>query len=746
MSQEPEKLSRSRKNPRKPEKKEKVISKENQPIKYYASKVWRPFRRFWKKYSLTKISLIAILVIIVAIGSYLFYLAKTANVSVLQSSISAQTQIIDKNGDVAGELYGSKGTAVQFNEISDNIKNAVVATEDRTFYKNHGVNLSRFILATVTLGHFGGGSTITQQLAKNAYLSQAQTIDRKAREFFLALEINKHYSKQEILTMYLNNSYFGNGVWGIQDASEKYFGVPATQVTVDEAATLAGMLKGPEIYNPLYDNAKYAVPRRNTVLQNMVNAGYLKQDQANQFAQVNVLDELHDNYVPQSQAYKYPSYFNAVITEAENKFGLSLRDIMNNGYKIYTSMDPNMQNGMQQTYSNVSLFPQAADGTYAQSGSVAIDPKTGGVEALVGNVNTGNYNAFLNFNYATQSKRSTGSTIKPLIAYLPAIQAGWSIDKTLEDTKTTFPGNWTPNDDDGQFRGALPMYDALANSYNIPAIKTYQTITPEKGNAIGREFGLNLTNKNDILPTVLGSGVETNPWQMAQAYATFANGGVMNTAHVITKIENAAGQTIGKAKVEQKRIMSQSDADKMNQMMLGTFTNGSAWNAAPSSYTMAGKTGTNNTTDQWVIGYTPDIAMALWVGFPQETNAQYQLQGTSEGQTSVIFRDEASYILPFTKGTEFNVQNAYAAKGIAPITPAWTALRDQQDAIVQQEQYQNNTTGNTPAPAQSSSSSGSSNSGNSWIDKAGKSVGDAANSIGDAAKSAWDKAKNLFGQ
>ncbi|MEY8442751.1 PBP1A family penicillin-binding protein [Lactococcus ileimucosae] len=699
----------------------------------------RPVKRFWKKYNLTKITIIAVLVMILAIGSYLFYLAKTANVSILQKSIDAQTQIVDKNGDEAGLLYGSKGTTVKFDQISDNIKNAVVATEDRTFYENHGVNLSRFALATVTFGRFGGGSTITQQLAKNAYLTQKQTIDRKAREFFLALEINKHYNKQEILAMYLNNAYFGNGVWGIEDASRKYFGVSANQVTVDEAATLAGMLKGPEIYNPLYQDGKYATPRRNTVLQNMVSAGYLTQTEADSYASIDLKSKLKDTYVPQSAAYKYPSYFNAVIAEAQRKYGLSLQDIMNDGYKIYTTLDQNKQAGMQVTYDNVALFPQAADGTHAQSGAVAINPKTGGVEALVGNVTSENHNSFFDFNYATQSRRSTGSVIKPLIAYLPAVQAGWAIDKILEDKPTTYPpNNWKPQNYSGEYLGTVPMYQALANSYNIPAINTYRAITPEKGNAVGREFGLNLKkeNENDTLSTVLGSGVETNPWEMAQAYATFANDGVMNSAHLITKIENAAGDTIATANVTQKRIMTKEVAEKMNAMMLGTFTNGSAWNAAPASYAMAGKTGTNNTTDQWVVGYTPDIAIALWIGFPNETNEQQQLQGTSEGQPSVIFRNIASYLLPYTAGTAFTAENAYAMHNIAPITPAWTALRDQQDAIVYQEQSAQNTTGNIPKSEASSSASSDSGGGFDFQ----KTVDDAKN----AAKNIWDNITGFF--
>lgn len=726
---ENQKLTRSSRNP-KTKKSGSYQTEENLPEpKSKFEKIMRPIKRFWKKYSLTKIVIILVLLTIVATGSYLFYLAKTADVKVLQSSISARTEIIDSKGNVAGELYGQKGTTVKLSQVSTNIKNAVVATEDRTFYQNHGVNIKRFILAIITLGHFGGGSTITQQLAKNAYLTQAQTVDRKAREFFLALEINKHYSKDEILDMYLNNSYFGNGVWGIEDASEKYFGVSASQVTVDEAATLAGMLKGPEIYNPLYENGKYATDRRDTVLQNMVNAGYLSQKAASNSMKVNLQSEVHDNYHPADTQYQYPSYYNAVITEAENKYGLTLQEIVNNGYKIYTGMNQNMQSGMQKTYDDLALFPQDSSGTYAQSASVAIDPKTGEVEALVGNVNTANSDSFSGFNYATMAKRSPGSAIKPLIVYTPAIEAGWSINKTIDDDPTSF-GNWSPTNADGLWHGEVPLYQALANSYNIPAIKTYQEIGPKVGNAKGAEFGVKVSSTD--LTSALGSGIETNPWQMAQAYQVFANGGVMDSAHLITKIENAAGQVIKTAKVTKKRVVSKSTAEKMTQMMLGTYTNGSAYNAAPASYTLAGKTGTNENVDQWVIGYTPDIVMALWVGY---ANGKAEMTGTSEGQTSVVFRQEASYLLPYTQGTAFTETNPYVEAGISAKQPYYTYQRQIQDDIVTQEQATTHTTGNTPTTSQSSSVTSASNK---------SSLNNTIKNIQNGASKVWDKITGLF--
>ena len=196
------------------------------------SRSQHPIRRFWRKYHLTKIFLLIGLTFSLVVGGYLFYIAKTTNVADLQNALKATTIIYDKDGNQAGSLTGQKGTYVELDAISENLQNAVVATEDRSFYKNSGINYGRFFLAILTAGRSGGGSTITQQLAKNAYLSQDQTVERKAKEFFLALEINKKYSKKEILTMYLNNAYFGNGIWGIEDASKKYFGVSASELSL----------------------------------------------------------------------------------------------------------------------------------------------------------------------------------------------------------------------------------------------------------------------------------------------------------------------------------------------------------------------------------------------------------------------------------------------------------------------------------------------------------------------------------
>lgn len=599
-------------------------------------------RKFWRRYHLTKIVLILGLSASLLVGTYLFAVAKSTNVNDLQNALKTRTLIFDREEKEAGALSGQKGTYVELTDISKNLQNAVIATEDRSFYKNDGINYGRFFLAIVTAGRSGGGSTITQQLAKNAYLSQDQTVERKAKEFFLALELTKKYSKDQILTMYLNNAYFGNGVWGVEDASKKYFGVSASEVSLDQAATLAGMLKGPELYNPL-NSVQDSTNRRDTVLQNMVAAGYIDKNQETEAAEVEMTSQLHDKYEGKISDYRYPSYFDAVVNEAVSKYNLTEEEIVNNGYRIYTELDQNYQANMQVVYENTSLFPRAEDGTFAQSGSVALEPKTGGVRGVVGQVANNDKAGFRNFNYATQSKRSPGSTIKPLVVYTPAVEAGWALNKQLDNHTMQYDSYKVDNYAGIKTSREVPMYQALAESLNLPAVATVNDLGVDKAFEAGEKFGLNMEKVDRVLGVALGSGVETNPLQMAQAYAAFANEGLMPEAHFISRIENASGQVIASHKNSQKRVFDKSIADKMTSMMLGTFTNGTGISSSPADYVMAGKTGTTEavfnpeyTSDQWVIGYTPDVVISHWLGFPTTDENHYLAGSTSNGAAHVF--------------------------------------------------------------------------------------------------------------
>ena len=658
------------------------------------SRIPEPVRKFWRRYQLTKIVLILIGIMVLTVGGYLFFLAKTANVGDLQEALKAATIIYDKDGAEAGTLSGQKGTYVELDAISDNLENAVIATEDRSFYKNSGINYQRTILAVLTLGRSGGGSTITQQLAKNAFLTQEQTISRKAREFFLALEINKKYSKQEILTMYLNNAYFGNGVWGVEDASQKYFGISASELTIEQSAVLAGMLKGPEIYNPYY-SLENAINRRDTVLQNMVNAGYIDQATADAGYQVDLASQLADTYTGKQDNYSYPSYFDAVIAEAIDRYGLKESDVINNGYRIYTEMDQNSQASMQVIFNDKTMFPTSSyDGTSAQAASVALDPTSGGVRALVGRVNSSEDAVFRTFNFATQAKRSPGSAIKPLVAYAPAVAAGWAIDTPLDNHTETY-GDYTLHNNDYSTSDTIPMYQALALSYNLPVAYIVNTLGIDKAFEFGQKFGLDMENVEKVLGASIGSGVETNPLQMAQAYSAFANDGVMKDAHLITRIETASGKVLVQHRETSTKVIDRSVADKMTSMMLGTYTNGIGVSADATNYYLAGKTGTTETSfdvnlvnDQWYIAYTPDLVISQWVGFEQ-TDENHYIDSSSYWMAPTVFRTVADAILPNTAGTAFDVENAYVQNGIVAIQEEDTSASD---SVVTSDQVQDITT------------------------------------------------------
>lgn len=687
-----------------------------------------PIRKFWRRYHLTKMVVILGLSAGLLVGTYLFAVAKSTNVNDLQNALKTRTLIFDREEKEAGALSGQKGTYVELTDISKNLQNAVIATEDRSFYKNDGINYGRFFLAIVTAGRSGGGSTITQQLAKNAYLSQDQTVERKAKEFFLALELTKKYSKDQILTMYLNNAYFGNGVWGVEDASKKYFGVSASEVSLDQAATLAGMLKGPELYNPL-NSVEDSTNRRDTVLQNMLAAGYIDKNQETEAAEVDMTSQLHDKYEGKISDYRYPSYFDAVVNEAVSKYNLTEEEIVNNGYRIYTELDQNYQANMQVVYENTSLFPRAEDGTFAQSGSVALEPKTGGVRGVVGQVADNDKTGFRNFNYATQSKRSPGSAIKPLVVYTPAVEAGWALNKLLDNHTMQYDSYKLDNYAGIKTSREVPMYQALAESLNLPAVATVNDLGLDKAFEAGEKFGLNMEKVDRVLGVALGSGVETNPLQMAQAYAAFANEGLMPEAHFISRIENASGQVIASHKNSQKRVIDKSVADKMTSMMLGTFTNGTGISSSPADYVMAGKTGTTEAvfnpdyaSDQWVIGYTPDVVISHWLGFPT-TDENHYLAGSTSNGAAHVFRNIANTILPYTPGSTFTVENAYKQNGIAP---ANTKRQVQTNDNSQTDDNLSDIRGRAQ----------------SLVDEASRAISDAK--IKEKAQTIWDSVVNLF--
>lgn len=635
-------------------------------LKPILTRSWITFRRTWKKYHATKVVILSVLVVSLIFSIYLAILARSANVNTLRAGLEQYTTIMDENGEEAGTLYAQKGTFVEIDGISPHIVDAVVSTEDQRFYKHRGfdpIGIARAALGyVVNRGQIvGGGSTITQQLAKNAYLTADQTLMRKFRELFLAIEIEKHYSKDLILEMYLNNSYFGNGVWGVEDASLKYFGKTADQLTVPEAATLSAILKAPSHYNPL-DNYERSINRRNVVLSLMSETGVITEEEKTTFQQTGLT--LVDNY-NSTNGYRYPYYFDAVINEAWNKYGIVEEDLLNNGYTVYTSLNQTYQQQMDAAYvSNTHIFEKASDGTSAQSASVALNPKTGGVNAVVGGI--GDY-TFRGFNRVTQMKRQPGSVMKPLAVYAPALEAGYEPNSLIKDELLSYGDTeYTPTNLSGQYQGEVPMYEALAHSYNAPTVWLLNEIGIRKGIKKVQEFGLPISEEDENLAAIALGGMDTgvSPLELASAYSVFPNEGVRYEPHFITKIVDATGAIIvDNTNVKSKRVLSVDVAEEMNSMLLSVFESGTARNNQPAHFKIAGKTGTtqvqngSGALDQWIVGYTPDIVITSWMGFDRLTDDHYLTSYSSQG-IGQLLKAEMEMILPHTDQTTFLVEEA----------------------------------------------------------------------------------------
>lgn len=687
-------------------------------VKQVGHRVWQLVRHQWYRFQLTRWLIIIVLSLFLVMSAYLTFVAKTSNVKDLKARLEQPTLVYDHNGKSAGSLYSQKGTYVSLNKISSNVSNAVLSTEDRNFYHEHGFSVkglaraAYLLVKNKVLGRdyiSGGGSTLTQQLVKNAFLTQQQTFSRKAEEIFISIEVENQYSKKDILTMYLNNAYFGHGVWGVQDAAKRYFNVNASQLTVPQAATLVGMLTSPGIYDPV-DHPKLAKERRNLVLDLMVENNKLTQAQANAYKKVPLTVE--DGY-SNSNTYKYPYYFDAVISEAIKDYGLTEKEVMNNGYKIYTTLDQGQQEAMQDTYDNDNNFPSTkADGTIVQSASIVVNPKTGGVTAVVGGRGT---HVFRGYNRATQMRRQPGSTIKPIAVYTPALLHGYFYDSTLQDKLQSYGTNkYTPKNYDNTYSGSVPMYKALYESLNAPAVWLLNKIGVDTGYKMAQKFGLPVVKSDKNLALALGGLTDgVSPQQMARAYAVFASGGELPTTHYITKIVDASGKVVKrKNKLTTKRIISKKVTNTMTSMMIGVFKHGTGKNAAPSGYTIAGKTGTTNSgltnddndRDKWIIGYTPDVVVVTWEGYDTTTKTN-QLYDVENNDIYGLFKTEMSGILSKTAGTKFTVQDAQ--------TKAQEAAKS----------------------ASSSNSSGS----NLW-----SRVSDFANNVNQQVQNAWSNIRSLF--
>jgi penicillin-binding protein 2A len=625
---------------------------------------WEAVVRFWKKRHLTQILLLILLVFILLSILWFAFIASRANVQTLKDGLSQATTIYDKDGTEASKLATNRTGGVPIEQMPEYVPNAVIAIEDERFYEHHGFDIkgiTRAFFGNLFAGGItGGGSTLTQQLTKNALLSSERTYKRKVEELFLAVEIEKVYKKDEIIEMYLNQVYFGSGAFGINNASKKYFAKDIQDVTVSEAAMLAGLLKAPSALDP-YNKYDAAMKRRNVVLAKMNELGKITDAQYKKAKAEKI--KLEDGGGSLADR-KYPSYVDAVLDEATTNYGLTQDEIMTRGYRIHTELDQNLQSGLEKVYRQDHLFPDRARDVLVQSGSVLLDPGNGGVRALVGGRGE---KVFRGFNRATHLKAQPGSTMKPLAVYTPALEEGYEYDSKLVDKKMSFK-NYSPKNFSDTYQGEVPMYEAIEKSINLPAVWLLNEIGLGKGIDAVRRFGIKVEKEDQNLALALGgmhNGV--SPLKMAEAYSVFPNGGKKHDSHLITKIVGPTGKVIAEHDGSTTRVTSKSVANEMTSMLLNVVETGTGKGTKMKNAQIAGKTGStqlpyadiNGTKDQWFVGYTPNLVGAVWLGY-DKTDRNHYLSSSSSKDVVPIFRAIMEESVPHIQPEEFSVDSVNA--------------------------------------------------------------------------------------
>ncbi|PAY13289.1 MULTISPECIES: transglycosylase domain-containing protein [Bacillus] len=548
--------------------------------------------------------------------------------------LHASSKIVDQNGDEVASLYTENREPVSINEIPKGVREAFISVEDKRFYEHHGIDVKsvgravyRDILAG---GKVEGASTITQQLAKNIFLTHDKTFLRKTKEVIIAINLERDYSKDKLLEMYLNQLYFGHGVYGIQAASHYYFNKEVKDLTVSEGAVLAAIPKAPSTYSPVLHPDK-SKERRDTILGMMNDQGYISAKEAVS-AQGRTLGL---NVKKQSETPWFDSYIDLVIQEAEDKYSISGEQLLQGGYTIKVPLDSKLQKTAYQVMKEGSYYPGTDQD--AEGSAVFINNKTGGVEAAIG----GRDYTAKGYNRVT-AVRQPGSTFKPLAVYGPAMQEKKFKPYSLLKDELQSYGDYTPKNYDGRYEGEVTMSDAITYSKNAPAVWTLNEIGVETGKSYLKANGIDIPDEG--LALALG-GLEkgVSPLQLAGAFHTFAANGTYTEPYFISNITDEDGETIADHKEEGKRVFSKQTSWNMTRMLQQVVKKGTATSGTYQG-DLAGKTGSTSytgvsgaTKDAWFAGYTPNITGAVWMGY-DKTDQNHYLKGGSAYPTR-MFKD-----------------------------------------------------------------------------------------------------------
>ena len=523
----------------------------------------------------------------------------------------AASQFYDINGNVIyTTLSEERRVPVSIDKIPKHVQQAFIAIEDNRFYEHSGIDYrgtARALVSTLSGREVQGGSTITQQLAKNAFLTQERSIIRKIKEAFIAKELEHKYTKDEILTMYLNQIYFGQGAYGIESASLYYFGKHVQNLDIAEAATLAAIPKSPNYYNP-FENPKESKNRQELVIDQMVKYGFISADSAAKAKAKKMVYSTSHKQQNNPRGYFFDMISQKVIAE------VGADALYKGGLKIYTTLDMDMQLAAEKAMRHLpNYYTDSKKLTQPQMALAAVDPKTGYVKAMIGGRGQDK------FNRATLAVRQPGSAFKPFV-YLTAMQNGFTPASIIEDKEEEFAKGWKPQNSDMQWHGKVSLRTALKRSLNVPTIKLAREVGVDKIVANVEKMGITTLVDSGAYSDVnlamalggLSKGV--NPLEMASAYGVLATNGLYNKPIALLKIVDRDGKVLYQAKPQSKRVVDAASAYLTTNMLedvLVSGTGGGMGIGRPA----AGKTGTTDTyIDDWFVGYTPDLSTAVWVG------------------------------------------------------------------------------------------------------------------------------------
>ena len=525
---------------------------------------------------------------------------------------SRSTRVLARNGVQLANLYRENRTWLPIDRIPNRVRDAFIATEDAHYYQHHGVDfagIARAAIADYRHQRFQGASTITQQLARRLFLTNEVSAARKIQEALLAIEIERYYTKDEILERYLNIMYFGSGAYGVEAAAHTYFGTDVGRLTLGQSAMLAGLLAAPSDYSP-YVNATHAKTRQRHVLQRMVDAGLISsaQAQAADNAPLRLIGER-----PQGlQSYRYP-YFTTYVTHlVESQFGTQAT--FEGGLQVYTTLDPALQDAAQDAVA-WGIDRARAEGIGAHQGAlVAIKPSTGEILAMVGGATP--FSLTNQFNRAWQSRRQPGSSFKAYV-YTAEVDAGHPPTTIVQDTPVSYPmgdgTRWAPMDDDNRYLGAITLRYALAQSRNVVAVKLAQDLGIDRIVEYAHRMGVTAPLDPTLSLALGSSGV--SPLDQAAGFATLANQGVHIPPSPIKIVRDSLGTPLlDNTYPQQTEVISAGVAYVVTSMLESVITGGTGTNAAIGR-PAAGKTGTTSSfRDAWFVGYTPELSVAVWIG------------------------------------------------------------------------------------------------------------------------------------